>query len=90
MHRDVFARYGLAYAEAHDAFELDHLIPLELGGDNSAANLWPQPNRWSQTKDDVENYLHRKVCAGKISIGEAQGAIGTDWVSVSRTKVSGN
>jgi 5-methylcytosine-specific restriction endonuclease McrA len=32
----------LGYPQQHGAFEVDHLIPLELGGDNVIANLWPE------------------------------------------------
>jgi hypothetical protein len=34
------------------AYELDHLIPLELGGSNDLRNLWPQPfeGEWNAHK----------------------------------------
>jgi hypothetical protein len=38
----VFAAYGIS-PRMHRAYEVDHLIPIELGGSNSLANLWPQP-----------------------------------------------
>jgi hypothetical protein len=41
-HRQAFTEYGLSYPQARGAFEVDHLIPLELGGDNTIANLWPE------------------------------------------------
>src|SRR4051812_1441773 len=41
LKRAVFAEYHLSYA-AHAGYEVDHLIPLELGGDNSISNLWPE------------------------------------------------
>src|SRR5437588_12973817 len=31
----VYAGYGLAYPQPPGTYELDHLIPLELGGDNT-------------------------------------------------------
>jgi len=37
----VYAAYRLGYPAPPGAYELDHLIPLELGGDNSTRNLWP-------------------------------------------------
>src|SRR5262249_41123920 len=48
----------------HD-YELDHLIPLELGGcPTCISNLWPQP--WTppgaHEKDEVEDYLRDRVC----------------------------
>lgn len=43
LHAAVFARYGIPYPAPTGAYEVDHLIALELGGDNSIANLWPEP-----------------------------------------------
>ena len=40
VHRLAYTEYGYAYPQAHGAFEVDHLIPLELGGDNAIENLW--------------------------------------------------
>lgn len=65
--------------------EIDHLIPLELGGSNSHKNLWPQPFQgqvWNAyVKDDLENQLHTMVCSGELNLQEAQMMIKTDWVS---------
>ena len=80
---DVFARYHIPYA-MHSHYELDHLVPLEIGGSNRESNLWPQPRsgEWSsRRKDRLENKLHELVCAGAISIGAAQHAIATNWVA---------
>jgi hypothetical protein len=67
--------------------EIDHLVPLELGGNDTIANLWPQctpgyagwPGAGFHDKDGFENYLRRQVCAGRISLAEAQRQIATDW-----------
>jgi hypothetical protein len=40
--RLVFRRYGNTHP-APGAYENDHLISLDLGGDNSVRNLWPEP-----------------------------------------------
>lgn len=61
--------------------ELDHLIPLELGGANDAANLWPQVGRVPNAKDKVENDLRDAVCSGKVSLAAAQRAIASDWLT---------
>ncbi len=42
VHRRAFTDYGFAYPQPRGAFEVDRLIPLELGGDNVIANLWPE------------------------------------------------
>lgn len=65
--------------------ELDHLIPLELGGAPSDAhNLWPEPGGIPNPKDRVENGLNKLICNGRIGLVEAQRAIATDWVEAGR------
>lgn len=65
-------------------YELDHLIPLELGGNpSSVKNLWPEPwyvNNGASEKDKFENYLHTQVCSGKMSLGTAQFEIASNWM----------
>jgi hypothetical protein len=67
-------------------YELDHFIPLELGGcPDCVTNLWPEPYGSSfgaRQKDRVENYLHRQVCSGEITLRQAQDAVRIDWVKV--------
>ena len=69
----------------HD-YELDHLIPLELGGcPDCEANLWPEPRNvfpGASEKDEVESYLHAQVCSGAMPLAEAQRAIAADWYAV--------
>lgn len=76
----VFAGYGIPYAD-HAAYELDHLIPLELGGDNGPRNLWPEPGSIPNPKDALENRLHDLVCEGSLSLVTAQAEIATNWVA---------
>ncbi len=73
-------------------YEEDHLISLELGGNpTDLANLWPEPyvasipNGGAKSKDLVENYLHAQLCAGRISLAQAQKEISTDWYAVFKT-----
>lgn len=79
--KERMAAYG--HAGSMSDYELDHLIPLAIGGSpRDVANLWPEPEAGSQgalSKDKVENYLHRAVCAGEISLSEAQTEIAGDW-----------
>src|SRR5258707_14565043 len=44
--------------------ELDHLVPLDLGGSNDVTNLWPEAGPVPNAKDPVENDLRADVCAG--------------------------
>lgn len=86
----VFLAYGIDPADA-SAYEMDHLVPLELDGTNDAGNLWPQSYVTqplnARRKDVLENKLKRMVCAAEISLGEAQKAIATDWVGAYRKYV---
>ena len=78
----VFAEYGLSYG-VHASYEVDHLIPLELGGSNAIGNLWPEPEGGSQpgypSKDRLENRLHQLVCGGSMTLAAAQHAIAANW-----------
>jgi hypothetical protein len=71
MRHDVFARYRIPY-EKHALYELDHLIPRELGGADDEANLWPEPWADAHQKDKQENALHVAVCRGTVSLEAAQ------------------
>ena len=74
--------YGFTDSRAN--YELDHLIPLEVGGNpRSVTNLWPEPGYGQynfHVKDRFENYLHNAVCEGSMSLDEAQKEIATNWV----------
>jgi hypothetical protein len=67
--------------------ELDHLVPLALGGADGLGNIWPEcgpdgvtlRERYFKAKDRVENYLAREVKAGRISLEDAQRGIARDW-----------
>ena len=55
------------------AFQEDHLISLELGGDpTDPRNLWPEPYPRASEVDQIENELNRLVCTGRIPLAEAQ------------------
>ncbi|MFN3076102.1 MAG: HNH endonuclease [Alphaproteobacteria bacterium] len=87
----VYRQYGLegnhtGMCDTEQGCELDHLVPLSLGGSNDASNLWPQSydtGRWNaRVKDRLENRLHRLVCVdGMVTLHEAQEAFARDWVA---------
>jgi hypothetical protein len=55
------------------AFQEDHLISLELGGDpTDPRNLWPEPYPRASDVDRTENDLHHRVCDGSLSLLDAQ------------------
>lgn len=80
---ELMAAYGLGTDTR--LFQLDHLIPLELGGATAdARNLWPeanQPRPGSGEKDGFENFLHARVCAGAMSLDEARREMASDWAA---------
>jgi hypothetical protein len=81
----VYAGYGIPYPEPAGTYELDHLVPLELGGDNANRNLWPEaslPVPGFHQKDELENYLHDAVCAGRMQLADAQAAIAGNWLDL--------
>jgi hypothetical protein len=81
--REAYAEYGRS-KEKGKCCEVDHLIPLELGGSNRLKNLWPEPYdiEWNaKVKDRLENRLHAMVCAGEIDLPAAQKAIARDWIA---------
>lgn len=61
--------------------EIDHLIPLEIGGRDVIQNLWWQRAPAYRIKDyKVEDKLKKLVCSGKITLSNAQSCIRSDWV----------
>jgi hypothetical protein len=69
-----------AYGEPDSAkTELDHLVPLELGGSNDATNLWPESRPTPNPKDSVERALNAAVCDGRVTLSAAQNAIASNW-----------
>ncbi|HAM01624.1 MAG TPA: hypothetical protein DCQ30_05275 [Acidimicrobiaceae bacterium] len=74
----AYPAYGTPQTEKT---ELDHLVSLELGGSNDAANLWPEDPPSPNSKDEVEDALHRAVCDGRVTLAAAQRAIAGDWLT---------
>lgn len=64
-------------------FELDHIIPLSLGGHpRDLTNLELQPwagERGARRKDALELRLHNLVCRDGMSLNDAQACIAEDW-----------
>jgi hypothetical protein len=77
--------YGLRPGP-HPDFEVDHLIPLGIGGSDDDHNLWPEPRRSSEpifnaeAKDRLEWKLRELVCSGGLDVRVAQQAIRDDWI----------
>lgn len=65
-------------------YELDHIIPLEVGGHpsdprNLQLQLWVGP-RNAHMKDRLEGQYHRAVCTGKSMLLAAQDYFTSTWV----------
>ncbi len=83
------AQYGYTDTST-SSYEEDHLIPLELGGAPAdVRNLWPEPYSialsdgtavGARVKDTFESQLKRQVCAGSLTLSQAQTEIGIHWV----------
>ena len=55
------------------AYQEDHLISLELGGDpTDPRNLWPEPYPRASAVDQIENDLNARVCSGELTLAAAQ------------------
>ena len=80
----AYAEYGITN-HSTGKYEIDHLIPLELGGSNAIANLWPElndhPTGYLNSKDFLEDRLHQLVCSGADPLAAVQRAIATNWVA---------
>ncbi|HUZ27509.1 MAG TPA: hypothetical protein VMV07_27475 [Streptosporangiaceae bacterium] len=74
-----------AYGQQNVSGELDHLVPLELGGANDAANLWVEAGQIPNAKDAVENALNQTVCNGQITLRAAQQEIARNWIKAAAT-----
>jgi hypothetical protein len=88
----VFGAYGIA-ARDRGNYKIDQLVSLDLGGSNDIYNLWPQNVRaqpWNtQAKDMLEKRLRKLVCAGQVSLADAQRALATDWIAAYKQWMGG-
>lgn len=83
------AEYGITSGCPGPKWELDHLISLEIGGNDSLGNLWPQPIGEARIKDhQVEDKLPKMVCSGVMTLKEAQECVSKDWVDCA-VKIAG-
>jgi hypothetical protein len=63
------------YAEtgSPSAYQEDHLISLEMGGNTTdPRNLWPEPYPRAADVDQIENELNAEVCSGQLTLAQAQ------------------
>ena len=79
----IYREYGIKRRGGH--YEIDHLIPLGLGGADVRENLWPESfdtEPWNAArKNHLEEYLHKKVCTGRVALEQTQHDISADWIA---------
>ena len=87
----TYAWYGIVHPAdntgANQVCELDHFVPLELGGADTLDNIWPQcgppdaalDDRYFKQKDLVEIFLAAMVKADKVDLYQARKCIASDW-----------
>ena len=70
-------------------YEGDHLIPLCAGGFpgslDDTSNFWDEPRSGTNNaanKDDVELDACKAICAGTLTLEQAQQAFATDWTKL--------
>jgi hypothetical protein len=86
----VEREYDLPAGSYRDALEIDHIVPLRLGGSNNVANLFPQEYAFANhspgyvIKNRLDARLHTLVCAGRIGLRTAQRRIAANWEKLYR------
>jgi hypothetical protein len=82
----VYRAYGIT-RHSRATYEIDHLVPLEAGGSNVRANLFPEaasPTPGFHQKDRLENWAHDGICAGTLPLRSTQLRVAHNWVTVYR------
>lgn len=82
----IYRAYGVRH-HSRATYEIDHLVPLELGGSNIRANLFAEaaaPRPGFHEKDRLENKLHGLVCDGRMRLRRAQRLFARNWLRAYR------
>ncbi len=80
-----YRRYGIPIRQRGRLYLIDHIVPLELGGSNDPANLFPQSRSHGfRGKNALERRLHEFVCDGQRKLRPTQRAMARDWVALYR------
>jgi hypothetical protein len=78
----VEREYGVPATYYGRSVEIDHIIPLELGGSNSIANLYFEHGKGKanyRLKDQTENRAKAWVCEGRLRLRTARRGFATNW-----------
>ena len=81
--REVYAAYGIE-RWGKGEYEIDHLVPLCIGGSNSKKNLWPESCLTAPWNAKVKNRLERRLLSlvrkGTLDLHTAQHDIASNWI----------
>lgn len=87
----VMHAYGVPESQRAST-ELDHGVPLWLGGSDDVTNFWAEPSDipnvsppFRNTKDGTEIRLHTAVCTHQVTLAAAQWAVAVDWTTAEAT-----
>jgi hypothetical protein len=83
----VEREYGMPATYYGHTIEIDHIVPLELGGSNAIANLFPEPGSGAanyHVKDALENRAKAEVCDGRLSVRAARRGFARNWEALYR------
>jgi hypothetical protein len=78
----VEREYGMAARYYGYSIEIDHIVPLELGGSNAIGNLFPERGGGRASyhaKDALENRAKAWVCQGRLPLAAARHGFATSW-----------
>ena len=80
--RRILVNYGFNPATwTGKSGELDHRVPVFLGGRTDARNIWPEPEPVFNTKDRLEVYVQRRICSSHtMRAGYARHIFMGNWV----------
>lgn len=78
----ISAEYGLVFNPVK--YDMDYLVPLELGGANTSANIWPVATSGVgfHQKEQLNSRLRDLVCHGTLTLNYVQTTLETDWYAL--------
>jgi len=75
--RELMRQHG--YIDSPADYELDHFIPLGVGGSSNLSNLWLEPIGEAKRKDADELLAHEYVTSGRWTLEQGQQYIRARW-----------
>ena len=78
----VASEYGLVFDPVR--YDMDYLVPLDLGGANVYANIWPAATKGIgfHQKEQLNSRLRDLVCRGTLTLDDVQTTLESDWYTL--------